>query len=154
MSEENKAALERAIGRWNEGDLAGYLQLYDPAAVLHGYQGVEPGFGGIRRFYEAFWAAFPGSRITLHEVVSEGGSVACRFTLRATHEGEFNGVPATGKGISLAGITILRFEGGRCVERWSQADFLGLLRQLGVVPPPERQQPSGTALSSGREPTS
>ncbi len=136
-AQENKTALERAIGRWNEGDLSGYLELYDADAVLHGYQGVEPGFEGIRRFYEAFWAAFPGSRITLEDVVSEGDEVACRFVLRATHEGEFNGIPATGKEISLPGITILRFADGKCVERWSQADFLGLLQQLGVVPAPE-----------------
>lgn len=38
----------------------------------------------------------------------------------------------------MTGITILRFEGGKCVERWSQADFLGLMRQLGVIPTPEQ----------------
>lgn len=134
MPEENRTALERAIGRWNEGDLAGYLELYDPGAVLHGYQGVEPGREGIRRFYEAFWAAFPSSQITLDDVIAGGDEVACRFTLRATHEGEFNGIPATGKEVTLPGATILRFAYGRCVERWSQADFLGLLQQLGVVP--------------------
>lgn len=97
MPEENKAVLERAIERWNEGELSGYLKLYDPGAVLHGYQGVEPGFEGIRRFYEAFCAAFPGSQLTIDDVISEGDEVACRFTLRATHEGEFNGIPPTGK---------------------------------------------------------
>jgi steroid delta-isomerase-like uncharacterized protein len=136
-AEENKAALERAIGRWNEGDLPGYLELYDPDATLRGYQRVEPGFEGIRRFYEVFWAAFPGSRITLEDVISEGAEVAARFTLRATHGGDFNGIPPTGKQISLSGITILRFADGKCVERWSQADFLGLLQQLGVIPAPE-----------------
>lgn len=136
-AQENKAALERAIGRWNEGDLPGYLELYDADAVLHGYQGVEPGLEGIRRFYEAFWAAFPGSRIALEEVVSEGDEVAAHFTLRATHEGEFNGIPPTGKQVVVTGITILRFADGKCVERWNQADFLGLLQQLGVIPAPE-----------------
>jgi len=138
MSEENKATLERAIGRWNEGNLPGYLELYDAGAVLHGYQGVEPGLEGIRHFYEAFWAAFPSSQITLDDVIWEGNEGACRFTLRATHEGEFNGIPPTGKQISLTGITILRFAGGKCVARWSQADFLGLLQQLDVVPSPEQ----------------
>lgn len=137
MPEENRAALERAIGCWNEDDLAGYLELYDPEVALHGYQGVEPGLEGVRRFYEAFWAAFPGSRITLEDIVSEGNEVACRFTLRATHGGEFNGIPPTGREVSIPGITILRFENGRCIERWSQADFLGLLQQLGVIPAPE-----------------
>jgi predicted ester cyclase len=46
------------------------------------------------------------------------------------------GVPATGRDIALPGTTILRFEGSRAVERWSQADMLGLLVQLGAIPPP------------------
>ncbi len=136
-AEGNRSSLERAIGRWNEGDLDGYLELYEAGAVLHGYQGVEPGFEGIRRFYEAFWAAFAGSNITLEDVVAEGEEVACRFTLRGPHGGEFNGIPATGIEVSVPGITVLRFAGGKCVERWSQADFLGLMQQLGVIPAPE-----------------
>ena len=46
------------------------------------------------------------------------------------------GVPATGHEIVLPGITILRFGGDRVIERWSQADMLGLLVQLGAVPAP------------------
>jgi predicted ester cyclase len=46
------------------------------------------------------------------------------------------GVPATGRDIALPGITILRFEGDRTVERFSQADMLGLLVQIGAVPAP------------------
>ena len=56
--------------------------------------------------------------------------------MHGTHHGEFMGVPATGTQIALAGITILRFEGDQVVERWSQADMLGLLVQLGAVPAP------------------
>ena len=46
------------------------------------------------------------------------------------------GVPATGEAIALPGIAILHFAGGRCVQRWSSADMLGLLVQLGAVAPP------------------
>ncbi len=46
-NEENKAVLRRATERWNEGDLAGYLELYNPEVVLHGYQGVEPGLESV-----------------------------------------------------------------------------------------------------------
>lgn len=136
--EENKATLRRALENWNRGDLAGYAELYSPGVVLHGYQGVEPGMEGTKRFYEAFWAAFPGSRITIEDMFGEGDEVACRFTLRATHEGEFNGIPPTGRQVTVPGITILRFASGRCVERWSQSDFMGMLQQLGVVPAPEQ----------------
>jgi predicted ester cyclase len=52
------------------------------------------------------------------------------------HAGEFMGLPATGTPIALPGITILHFRDGRCVERFSQADMLGLLVQIGTVPAP------------------
>jgi predicted ester cyclase len=55
--------------------------------------------------------------------------------MTGTHRGEFMDIPPTGREIGLGGITILRFENGRCVERWSQVDMLGLLAQLGAVPP-------------------
>jgi predicted ester cyclase len=115
---------------------AEYLTLYAPDAVLHGYQGVEPGFEGIRRFYEGIWLAFPDARVETHEMIGEGDFLAMRFTMHATHLGPFQDLPATGRPIALAGITLLRFAHGQCVERWSQADFLGLLVQLGALPAP------------------
>jgi hypothetical protein len=38
--------------------------------------------------------------------------------------------------IALPGITILHFEGARVVERFSQADMLGLMVQMGANPAP------------------
>jgi predicted ester cyclase len=52
------------------------------------------------------------------------------------HVGEFMGVPATGTEIALPGITILHFRGDRVIERFSSADMLGLLVQIGAVPAP------------------
>jgi predicted ester cyclase len=56
--------------------------------------------------------------------------------MSGVHRGELFGVPGTGRPIEQGVITILRFEGGRCVERWSVADVLGVLVQIGAVPPP------------------
>jgi len=134
--EEYKATADRAMQSWNAGDLEGYLQMYDPNVVLHGYQGVEPGFQNVRGFYQAFWAAFPGSQLIFEDVFGVGDEVAIRFVVRAIHAGDFQGIAATGKRVSIPGITIVRFAGGKCVERWSQADFLGLLQQLGAIPTP------------------
>ncbi|HEX8179353.1 MAG TPA: ester cyclase [Pyrinomonadaceae bacterium] len=129
-------ALEQAGQRWNAGDLSGYLQLYDEGVILHGYAGVEPGLASVRRFYEGFWLAFPGSRLTFEDVFASGDRVACRFLVEGVHAGHFLGLEPTSRPISLPGLTILRFRGRRCIERWSQADFLGLLTQLGAVSPP------------------
>jgi steroid delta-isomerase-like uncharacterized protein len=132
--QQNEAALAAARDEWNAGNLEGYLRLYAPDAVVHGYAGVEPGLAGIRQFYEAFWTGFPASHLEFEDVFAAGDRVACRYVLRGTHAGAFQGIPATDRSVTMPGITILRFAAGRCVERWSQADFLGLLGQLGVLP--------------------
>jgi predicted ester cyclase len=135
-AEGNVVAVQRAVGRWNAGELEGYLQLYDPGIVMHGLMGVEPGLDSARQFYQGIWAGVPGGRLIFDDVFAEGDKVVIRFRLEGTHRGILMGVPATGKEISLLGITILRFQGGRCVERWTQTDALGMLQQLGVMPGP------------------
>lgn len=128
------AALTRARGEWNAGNLDGYLRLYRDDAVLHGYPGVEPGIDSIRGFYTGFLTAFPGARLEFEDTFAVGDKVVCRFIVKGRHAGPFQGLPATQREFSIPGITILRFEGDRCVERWSQADFLSLLQQLGAIP--------------------
>ena len=77
----------------------------------------------------------PGFVNHLEALIAEGDLVTERFTARGTHRGEVLGVPPTGRRVVLAGINIFRVQGGRLVERWGRTDDLGLLRQLGVVPP-------------------
>jgi steroid delta-isomerase-like uncharacterized protein len=140
--EENRALLRRAIERFNDPeDRIAYIELYDPDIVLHGFPpGLAPGLEGVEQFYAAYWAAFPDVRVTIEDVIGEGDKLVARYTVRATHRGEFMGIPATGKRVTFEGITILRFEGGKCVERWQSADMLGLLQQLGAVPTPGQSE--------------
>src|ERR1700742_295840 len=136
-SESNSEVLLRA-GR-NFSDPAtheAYFDLYDDEIVLHGYASVEPGIESVKQFYHRFWTAFPDSVLKMEDVFEAGDKVTCRFVVEATHQGPFLGVPATGRRISLPGITILRFANGGCVERWSQADFLGVLTQIGALAAP------------------
>ena len=129
-TQQNQTILQNAIDKWNQGDLDGYLQLYHPDIQLYGYQGVEPGISGVQHFYRSFWSAFPDSQIIPEDTIAVDDKVVCRFTVRATHGGTFMEIQATGKAVVIPGITILRFIDGKCVERWSQADFLGLMQQL------------------------
>ncbi len=136
MSEQNKAILQRAVEKFNNKEnRSGYLELYDANCLMHGVPGVDRGIESIKQFYTAMWTAFPDVTLTLDDIIAEEDKVATRFTVRGTHLGDFMGIPSTGKQINVTGITILRFAAGKCVERWNSADFLGMMQQLGVIPP-------------------
>lgn len=61
-----------------------------------------------------------------------------RHSVVATHRGPFRGIPPTGRQARFDGISVMRFSAdARVVEHWSCVDYLALLSQLGVVPPPQ-----------------
>ena len=129
-------ALSAAAERWNAGDLDGYLALYDEGIRLHGYSPEPMDKVQVRGFYQGIFRSFDSPKLEFHEVLWDADTCAIRFTMTGRHVEEFMGVPATGTAIALPGITMLRFRGDRCVERFSQADMLGLLVQIGAVPAP------------------
>jgi predicted ester cyclase len=109
-----------------------YFHLYSDDIVLHGYQGVEPGLEGVKRFYYAFWAVFPDAKVTLHEVLEDAGTLVARYVITGTQRQEFMGVAPAGQQIALPGISILHFRNGRCFERWACSDSLLLISQIGA----------------------
>lgn len=134
--DEMSQRLQQAIGAWNRGDLDDYLTLYDKDVTLHGYSPAPMGKTAVRGFYEGIFAGLPGSQIQLVDTFGSGDRIAARFVQRGRHDGELMGAPATGREVEVNGITILAFRDGRVIERWAVADLLGLLVQIGVVPPP------------------
>ena len=138
---DHAARVEHARQCWNNGDLAGYLSLYDETIKLHGYTPEPMGKSAVKAFYELVYSSLgeEGRRnptLVFHEALTERDFYCCRFTMTGTHRGPFLGVPATGRPYSLGGITMMRFSGDRVVERWSNADMLGLLVQIGAIPAP------------------
>jgi len=136
-----KARLDEARQCWNRGDLAGYLSVYDDSIKLHGYSPEPMNKAAVTGFYQQVFSALgddgrPNPTLVFHEFMLEGELYCCRFTLSGVHRGSFLGVPATGKRYVLNGITMMRHADNRVVERWSSADMLGLLIQIGAVPPP------------------
>jgi predicted ester cyclase len=129
-------ALQSALERWNAGDLDGYLELYDEEIRLHGYSPEPMGKAEVRGFYEAAFAGITENRLEFHEVLWDGEACAIRFTMTGRHSGEWLGVGATDTEVAVPGMTMLHFRGDRVVERWSQADLLGFLVQVGAVPAP------------------
>jgi steroid delta-isomerase-like uncharacterized protein len=137
--EENKAVVRRFYEAFNKGQeaaMAALEELYAaPAYVWHG-PGVFPDLdrAGMKQMMPAFFTAFPDLHYMVEDLIAEGDKVVSRFTARATHRGEFMGVPATGKVVTYTGIYISRFAGGKCVEDWFSGDMLGLFQQLSAIP--------------------
>jgi len=139
--EENKSTVRRAIEEgWNQGHVAVFDELNAPNFIYH-----DPGAPGVRtsedykRWVTESLNAFPNLHITIEDLVAEGDQVAMRWTFRGTHTGDLVApvpLPATGKQVTVPGITIVRLTGGKGVEVWSQGDTLGFMQQLGVIPAP------------------
>lgn len=96
-------------------------------------------FGQTREDYLEFmrkaFEAFPDFHCEVLDVVAAGDRVAARFRNTGTHEGEFMGIPATGKAFKLEGSDFCRFDDeARIAEHWAHADNLQFMQQLGVIP--------------------
>jgi steroid delta-isomerase-like uncharacterized protein len=85
-------------------------------------------------FLQGFAAAFPDSLITVEEYVAERDTVVARWTLTGTHQGGFQGIPATGRAVTFMGIEINHMKDGRCASHVAQFDLMNLMRQIGAQP--------------------
>lgn len=140
MSEENKAVVRRFVeGVINGGNLDLADELIDPGHVNHDPTAPEvpPGPEGVKRLIGAYRGAFPDIRFHIEEMISEGDTVAHRWTFTGTHEGTLMGVEPTGKKVEVKGVEMNRVEGGRIASSHTVSDAMGLMQQLGLTPQPE-----------------
>ena len=137
-AEENKALVRRFVDEVQSGGNVGLIdEICSPEFVNHSAPpGIPADREGIKIVTAMFRGAFPDSYFTVEDIMAEGDKVATRKTFHGTHEGEFMGVPASGRVVSMGLIDIVRISDGRVVEHWSMGDTLGLMRQLGVIPQP------------------
>jgi predicted ester cyclase len=138
-AEENKAVIHRLTKEfWDEGNASVIDQVVAADFDDHSAApGLAPGREGLKQMMLPFRAAFSQPHTTIDDAIVEGEKVVWRWTFQGTHTGLLMGIPATGKAITFTGITIDRVVGGTIVERWNQADFMGLMQQLGVIPAPQ-----------------
>ena len=100
------------------------------------FPGQGPGLDGLKDVLRGMRSAFPDLVFATEEQVSEGDKVASRFEWTGTHQGEFLGVPATGRQVRVWGIVIDRLVEGRIKETRLIMDVFGLMMQLGALPAP------------------
>jgi predicted ester cyclase len=129
-TEENKANIRRWTDEgWNQRNWAIFDEVAAPNWTFH-----DPGFPQVhsledyKRTATEVCIAFPDLHVTIDDLIAEGDKVVARFTVRGTNIGDFvtpMPLPATGKQVSVSGIAIIRFAGGKEVEAWQVGGYAG-----------------------------
>jgi steroid delta-isomerase-like uncharacterized protein len=133
---DHEAALRRMYELISAGDVDGFGEVLSDDFVEHEETpGLAPTKDGVKSFFRLYIAAFPDLRLDAEDILSSGDKVVARSRATGTHQGEFMGMPATGKSIDVQLIDIIRFgDDGLAHEHWGVFDALAMMQQLGAVP--------------------
>ncbi|HBY44640.1 MAG TPA: ester cyclase [Thermomicrobiales bacterium] len=117
---------------WNARDEAA-IDRY----IAENAAGNDADFGAGREAFRQQWRewqrAFPDLHFAVEDIVAEGDRVVTRWTLTGTQQGEFLGIPASGRSIRVAGMSLDIIRDGQIAEGFDGWDALGLRRQLGAT---------------------
>jgi steroid delta-isomerase-like uncharacterized protein len=109
---------------FNKGNLELIEELFAPTYLFHGAEGdFEVGPDAIKAFVTSIRTAFPDLRVEVEILVTEGDRVAWQRTHRGTHQGEYLGVPASGRLITWRSMIVTRYEEGKITEEWGLNDL-------------------------------
>jgi predicted ester cyclase len=157
MTDEVNTAIVRCyIEEWaNEENEAALHDVIAPDWVSHGTQsatttptGLPSGIAGAKKLYDEVRSIWPDNRWTIEDIFGSGDRLAVRMTNRATHQGTYRGIPATGKRVTFGAIWIFRLAEGKITEVWRCADDLGRVVQIGgTIVPSDDERLSGTPSS-------
>ena len=135
MSAESKAVFQKFVDGLNAKDADAIGQIMSANFIDHDLPpGQEPGIEGMVAMMRGFFAAFPDLKVTIDQLIAEGDLVAAAMTTEGTQTGDFMGIPASGKKISITEMHMFRVVDGKAVEHWGVSDAMGMMQQLGVMP--------------------
>lgn len=142
MSTETNKAISRRFFEevWNNGNLAVVDEIFAEDYFNSGpstLPGAPAGPEAAKQVVMLYRNAFPDVHFTVDEQLAEGEKVLTRWTASGTHQGELQGLSATGKSSTVNGIAIDRFVNGKIAESWGLFDYFAMMQQLGVIPVPE-----------------
>lgn len=121
LEEDNKAVITKWIEARNTNDAEGALALW----VDEWQERLTKGFNGTTE-------AFPDVNIGVDEMIAEGDKVVLRWTLTGTHQGNYQGIPATGKAIKWNGIDIYTLADGKIAGINRASDPNAIAKQLAA----------------------
>ncbi len=144
-AQENKALARRVIDEmFNKGNLDLADEVFAHDYVAHDPAMPEDIHGpeGFKEFVGMYHSAFPDLHVEIEEQLAEGDLVATRWTATGTHEGDLMGIAPTGNRVTLPGMEIVRFSGGKLAEGWEGYDSMVLMQHLqegGVEQDPQHR---------------
>jgi steroid delta-isomerase-like uncharacterized protein len=133
---DHVATMRRVYDLISAGDIDGFSELVAEDFVEHEETpGLEPMKEGVKQFFHMYKAAFPDLRMEVQDLLASGEKVVARVRATGTHQGEFLGMPATGKLVDVQLIDVIRFgDDGLAHEHWGVVDALAMMQQLGAIP--------------------
>ena len=131
-AEANKALVRRLLETVKNGWTADVIQeFYAPSFRRYLNPTTAPLTAeGHRTRATRLREAFPDAIVTLEDIFAEHDRVAYRLTIRGTHQGVFQGIPPTGRQVTVSLTAIVRIENGRLVEEWGGLDLFDLRQKL------------------------
>jgi steroid delta-isomerase-like uncharacterized protein len=128
--------IRQAYSLINDGDIDGFGQMLADDFVEHEQiPGLEATKAGVIEFFRMQRAGFPDMRMEPEDVLVDGDKAIARARMTGTHQGDFLGMPATGRRIDVQFIDIIRFsDDGLAREHWGVMDLMTMMQQLGAIP--------------------
>ncbi len=142
VEEQNKGLVKRMYEAGEKGDIEALKEIYSPDYVWY-MPSNSPKPMSLEEtieFEKMVRIAFPDVNFSIEDIIADGDKTITRFVIRGTHEGEFQGIPATGNKIEVSGIIISRIENGKIVENKEELDRLGMMMQLGFELKPKEEK--------------
>jgi predicted ester cyclase len=131
--EESEAVMRRLLDEvWVQGKLEVADELFHPDAICPSAPTLPTGPEGTKQIVQMVRSAFPDYWLEIEHLAAESDRVAVRIRQGGTHEGDFFGVPATGRSVEWTEMAIVRIGDGRILATWFDSDIAGLMQQLGV----------------------
>jgi predicted ester cyclase len=115
-----------AIEPWENGNVSVLDEVCAPDYVI----GEDGNLQNLKDAIVAFRHAIPDLKLSLYEMIAEGDTVAYRWTMQGTHQGEYHGIAPTGKPVTFNGITIVRFANGKIVNDQFESGSPSLEQQV------------------------
>ncbi len=133
LSQQNKQLLANFANEvFVQKDLT-HLQRYLREDYIQHNPLVPQGLSGFQQFFADWFKAVPDWNYRLEKIVAEGDTVWAYGVFSGTQQGDWLGIPATGKQYSMHAVDIFRIENGKLAEHWDVIDAYGLFKQLGVI---------------------